>query len=386
MSSATGLTLTPVPQRRRQRPPRHLADLAVEERAGLAQDLGVPALRIKQIARHYFARHDRAAGHMTDLPANGREELVAAVLPELLHPVRTLEADSGMTRKTLWRLFDGALVESVLMGYSDRATLCVSSQAGCAMACPFCATGKGGLERNLSTAEIVDQVVDAASVLERGMLADSPARLSNIVFMGMGEPLANYKSLLGALRTMVAPAPNGLGLSARNITVSTVGLVPRIRQLAQEQLPVTLALSLHAPDDELRDELVPINTRFTVQQTVEAAWEYARATRRRVSIEYAMMRGINDQAWRADMLAEVLNGFGDDFGDRWGWVHVNVIPLNEVPGSRFTRSSDEDTKEFVHRLRAEGISTTVRDTRGSDIDAACGQLAALEGEPSPDEV
>ena len=172
---------------------------------------------------------------------------------------------------------------------------------------------------------------------------------------------------------MVAPAPAGLGLSARNITVSTVGLVPRMKQLATEGIPVTLALSLHAPDDELRNELVPINTRFSVAETVEAAWDYAKATKRRVSIEYAMMRDINDQAWRADLLADVLNAYGD-----WGWVHVNLIPLNEVPGSKFTRSRDEDMDEFVRRLEAKGISTTIRDTRGSDIDAARGQLAASE--------
>src|SRR5690606_20117360 len=302
-----------------------------------------------------------------------RDAIVGALLPPLLSQVRVLEADKGTTRKTLWRLFDNALVESVLMRYSDRATICVSSQAGCGMACPFCATGQGGLQRNMSTAEIIDQVVDASHAMESGLVAGGPGRLSNVVFMGMGEPMANYKAMIGAVRRMVAPAPDGLGMSARNITVSTVGLVPRMKQLATEGIPVTLALSLHAPDDELRNDLVPINTRFSVAETVEAAWDYARITKRRVSIEYAMMRDINDQAWRADLLGDVLNSYGD-----WGWVHVNLIPLNPTPGSKWTASRREHEREIVRRLEAEGIPTAARDTRGSVIDGACGQLAAVE--------
>jgi 23S rRNA (adenine2503-C2)-methyltransferase len=241
------------------------------------------------------------------------------------------------------------------------------------MACPFCATGQGGLQRNMSTAEIVEQVVAGARALARDEVPGGPARVSNVVFMGMGEPLANYRAVTGALHRLTDKAPDGLGLSARGITVSTVGLVPRIRQLADEGLPVTLALSLHAPDDELRDELVPINTRFKVRDAVEAAWEYARRTRRRVSVEYAMMRGINDQGWRADLLADVLTSYGD-----WGWVHVNLIPLNPTPGSKWTASDPRDEREFVRRLEARGVPTTVRDTRGREIDGACGQLAAAE--------
>jgi 23S rRNA (adenine2503-C2)-methyltransferase len=325
------------------------------------------------LSRHYFARLADDPEQMTDLPAGQRAELVEGLLPKVLTEVRTQEADRGKTRKTLWRLFDGALVESVLMRYPDRVTMCVSSQAGCGMACTFCATGQGGLQRNMSTAEIIEQVVAGARALARNEVAGGPGRVSNIVFMGMGEPLANYKAVLGAVRRMTDPSPDGLGMSARGITVSTVGLVPRIMELAGEGIPVTLALSLHAPDDELRAELVPVNTRWSVAEALDAAWHYASVTKRRVSIEYAMMRDINDQGWRADLLADLLNARGN-----WGWAHVNLIPLNEVPGSRFTRSRDEDTAEFVRRLEARGISTTVRDTRGSDIDAACGQLAALE--------
>ena len=374
------LPLVLEPPRGRGKPPRHLADFSAEERKAAAEELGLPAYRVKQVAHHYFGRLQRDAALMTDLPAAQRDAIAAALLPDLLTQVRVLEADRGTTRKTLWRLFDGALVESVLMRYTDRATVCVSSQAGCGMACPFCATGQGGLQRNMSAAEIVDQVVDAAAAMAHGLVAGGPGRLSNVVFMGMGEPLANYKAVVAAVRRMTAPAPDGLGLSARNITVSSVGLAPRMRQLADEGVPVTLALSLHAPDDELRDELVPINTRHSVEDAVSAARHFFDVTGRRVSIEYAMMRDINDQAWRADLLADVLlaqAGSGERSGGR-GWVHVNLIPLNEVKGSRFTRSRDEDTEEFVRRLEAKGISTTIRDTRGDEIDAACGQLAATE--------
>ena len=368
------LPLVMAEPRGRAKPPRHLADLSLEERTAYAAELGLPAFRAKQLSTHYFDRLVDDPAEMTDLPAERRDEIALAFLPTLMTPVRTLEADRGTTRKTLWRLFDNALVESVLMRYPDRVTMCVSSQAGCGMACPFCATGQGGLQRIMSTAEIVEQVVAGARSLARGEVPGGPARGSNVVFMGMGEPLANYKAVVGAVRRLTEPAPSGLGMSARGVTVSTVGLVPRINQLADLGIPVTLALSLHAPDDELRNELVPINTRFSVDETVDAAWNYARVTKRRVSIEYAMMRGINDQAWRADLLADVLRARGD-----WGWVHVNLIPLNPTPGSKWTASDPADEREFVRRLERKGIPTTVRDTRGREIDGACGQLAAVEG-------
>ncbi len=359
--------------RGRKKPPRHLADLSADERKALVTELGLPGFRAKQLSTHYFSRLVDDPAQMTDLPAADREQVVSALLPELMTPLRTLEADKGTTRKTLWKLFDGALVESVLMRYPDRATMCVSSQAGCGMACPFCATGQGGLQRNMSAAEIVEQVVAGARSLARGEVPGGPGRVSNVVFMGMGEPMANYKAVIGAIRRLTDKAPDGLGMSARGVTLSTVGLVPRINQLADEGIPVTLALSLHAPDDELRNELVPINTRWSVHEAVEAAWNYARRTKRRVSIEYAMMCDINDQAWRADLLGDVLTSYGD-----WGWVHVNLIPLNPTPGSKWTASRPEVEREFVRRLEAKGVPTTVRDTRGSEIDGACGQLAATD--------
>jgi 23S rRNA (adenine2503-C2)-methyltransferase len=361
----------------RRKPPRHLADLTLAERADAVTEAGEPAFRAKQLSHHYFSRLVDDPADMTDLPAGSRDRLVEALLPPLMTPLSTQQTDAGTTRKTLWRLFDGALVESVLMRYPDRVTMCVSSQAGCGMACPFCATGQGGLQRNMSAAEIVEQVLAGARALARDEVAGGPGRVSNVVFMGMGEPMANYKAVMGAVRRLTAPAPEGLGMSARGVTVSTVGLVPRMRQLTTEGIPVTLALSLHAPDDELRNELVPVNTRWNVREAVEAAWQYAATTKRRVSIEYAMIKDVNDQAWRADLLGDVLTSYGE-----WGWVHVNLIPLNPTPGSRWTASRPEDEREFVRRLQAKGIPTTVRDTRGQEIDGACGQLAVPSGAAS----
>ena len=355
------LTLTE--PRPRKAPPRHLADLDLDGCRSVLSDIGQPAFRAKQLRRQYFGRHVSDAKLMTDLPAAAREAIGEALLPKLLEPVRLDDCDNGRTVKAVWRLHDGALVESVIMAYPDRITACVSSQAGCGMACPFCATGQGGLTRNLTTAEIVDQVVNCARIAaERGL-----GRLSHIVFMGMGEPLANWARLKAALHLITDPVPDGVGLSARHVTVSTVGLVPAIGKLAAEGLPVTLAVSLHAPDDELRDELVPINTRWKVAEVLDAAWEYAALTKRRVSIEYAMIRDVNDQPWRADLLGELLAG---------KLVHVNLIPLNPTPGSRWDASPKAVEAEFVRRLRAAGVSTTVRDTRGQEIDGACGQLAA----------
>jgi 23S rRNA (adenine2503-C2)-methyltransferase len=283
----------------------------------------------------------------------------------------------------------------------------VSSQAGCGMACPFCATGQAGLTRNLSTAEIVAQVVAGARALADGQIPDGPARVSddplkrprvsdappkpprvsddppkrprvsddppkpprvsNVVFMGMGEPLANYANVVAAVRRITDPVPEGMGISQRSVTVSTVGLVPAIKRLTGEGLSVTLAVSLHAPDDELRDTLVPVNRRWKVAEVLDAAWDYAAVTGRRVSIEYALIRDINDQAWRADLLGSLLAGH---------LVHVNLIPLNPTPGSKWTASRPGVQEEFVRRVAAHGVAVTVRDTRGREIDGACGQLAA----------
>ena len=358
--------------KRRGKPPKHFADLTPEERVASVVEAGEPAFRAKQLATHYFTHYTSDASKMTDLPAKSREALATTMFPELMRPTRKLEADGGTTVKTLWHLFDEAKVESVLMRYPQRTTLCVSSQAGCGMACPFCATGQLGLTRNLSTAEILEQVRAAFRSLADGEIPGGVTRLNNLVFMGMGEPLANYKAVIETVRALVAPQPEGFGMSARNITVSTVGLVPAMQKLTKEGIPVTLALSLHAPDDDLRSELVPINTRWSVDETLDTARNYFEVTGRRVSIEYALIKDMNDHAWRADLLGEKLNARGR------GWVHVNPIPLNPTPGSIWTASDRDVEDEFVARLRGHGIPTTIRDTRGSDIDGACGQLAAEE--------
>ncbi|VTR10169.1 23S rRNA m(2)A-2503 methyltransferase [Clostridioides difficile] len=356
---------------RRGRPPTHFADLDAAGRVAALAELGLPKFRADQLARQYYARLNGNVDEMTDLPATSREAVRDKLFPQLLTPVRHISCDDDSTRKTLWRLHDGTLLESVLMRYTERNTLCISSQAGCGMACPFCATGQGGLDRNLSTAEIVDQVRAAARALRDGEIGE-PGRLSNVVFMGMGEPLANYKRVVSAVRQITSPAPDGLGISARSVTVSTVGLAPSIRRLADEGLAVTLAVSLHTPDDELRDTLVPVNNRWSVAEVLEAARYYADTTGRRVSIEYALIRDVNDQPWRADLLGEKLHRALGSL------VHVNLIPLNPTPGSEWDASPKPVEREFVRRVREQGVSCTVRDTRGQEIAAACGQLAAEE--------
>ena len=351
---------------RRGLPPQHFADLDDDGAAAAVAELGLPNFRAKQLANQYFGRLIADPELMTDLPAAVRGQVADALFPRLLSVVRSVECDAGDTRKTLWRAGDGTTFESVLMRYPQRNTVCISSQAGCGMACPFCATGQGGLTRNLSTAEILEQVRAAGAA----MRDEHKGRLSNIVFMGMGEPLANYNRVLSVVRRIIAAPPHGFGISARSVTVSTVGLAPAIRKLADEQLGVTLALSLHAPDDELRDTLVPVNNRWKVAEALDAARYYADVTGRRVSIEYALIRDVNDQPWRADLLGKRLHGALGPL------VHVNLIPLNPTPGSEWDASPKPVEREFVKRVRERGVSCTVRDTRGREIAAACGQLAA----------
>lgn len=360
-------------------PPVHLADLSLPERQAKLKELGLPAFRAKQLSVHYFQHFTTDPEAMSDLPKERREDLVKEMFPTLLTEVKRLTTDNGDTIKFLWRLFDGSLVESVLMRYPGRITLCVSSQCGCGMNCPFCATGQAGLTRNMSSAEILDQIVQANRVIKEGGLGGKrrdgghdAERVTNIVFMGMGEPLANYKRVMNAVHRMAADVPEGLGMSARHITVSTVGLVPAINKLAEENIPVTFALSLHAPDDELRDELIPVNSRWKVDEALDAAYNYYRVTGRRVSIEYALIKDMNDHPWRADLLAKKLNARGR------GWVHVNPIPLNPTPGSIWTSPEPHVTRDFINHLIDAGIPTTLRDTRGKEIDGACGQLAAAD--------
>ncbi|MEY2841750.1 MAG: hypothetical protein RLY74_891 [Actinomycetota bacterium] len=353
----------------RAKPPQHFADLSREDRRGWIQELGLPAFRANQISTHYFQHHNDDPDTWSDFPANARALVKEKVLPKLLTPVRSISCDGGKTRKDLWRLHDGVLVESVLMRYTDRATVCISSQAGCGMNCPFCATGQAGLTRNLTAGEITAQVVAAARACESGEIAGGPIRLSNVVFMGMGEPLANYNAVLQSIRNITTAIPDGLGIGARSVTLSTVGIVSGIEKLIEESIPVTLAVSLHTPDDELRDTLVPINERWKVSEVLAAADKYSDKTGRRYSIEYALIRDVNDQAWRADLLGRLLKNRN---------AHVNLIPLNPTPGSKWTASRKEDERAFVRTLENYGVPVTVRDTRGREIDGACGQLAASE--------
>jgi 23S rRNA (adenine2503-C2)-methyltransferase len=338
----------------KKKSPIHLADLTVAERKARAEELGLPAFRANQLAVHFFTHHSDDMESFTDIPKELRAPLTDAFLPKLLTLVRSVTCDGGKTRKDLWRLHDGVLVESVLMRYTDRTTVCISSQAGCG---------------NLTAAEITAQVVMAAKACDLGEMPGGPTRLSNVVFMGMGEPMANYKSVMQSIRNITNPQPDGLGIGARSVTLSTVGLVSGIEKLIAEDLPVTLAISLHTPDDELRDSLVPVNSRWKVKEVLAAADKYEAKTGRRYSIEYALIRDINDQAWRADLLGRMLKNKN---------AHVNLIPLNPTPGSKWTASRSEDEAAFVEILEGYGVPVTVRDTRGREIDGACGQLAASQ--------
>ena len=315
---------------------------------------GEPAYRARQVWDGLY-RRGVDPEDLTDLPLALRSRLAEA-LPTALTAVTTSTSDGGDTSKWLWELPDGARIETVLMHYDDRTTVCVSTQAGCAMACGFCATGQSGFERHLSRGEIVEQVV-------RARRTAAPRRVSNVVFMGMGEPLANYDGTWGAVERLHAD----LGISARHLTISTVGLVPGIRRLAAEALPVNLAVSLHLADDERRDELVPINRRYPLAALAEACHEYLEAKGRRLSFEWALIDGVNDTDVDARQLADYARPLR---------AHVNLIPLNPTPGYPVRGSTPARVREFRDRLRALGINATVRQNRGTEIDAACGQLRA----------
>jgi 23S rRNA (adenine2503-C2)-methyltransferase len=308
-----------------------------------------PAYRARQVASWIYTRFARTFDDMTDLPAGMRAELAARFGEIRPAPSTVLSADDGDTLKAL---FPGSY-ETVAMRYrGGRRTVCISSQAGCGLGCTFCATGQMGLLRNLSAFEIVSQVLWAGEVFGE--------RPTNVVLMGMGEPLANYDAVLEAVHSI----HDDVGISARRIVVSTVGLVPQIRRLAEDPLPVTLALSLHAPDDETRNELVPVNRRWPVAECLAAAEEFRRAHGRRVSVEYALIDGVNDHPWQATELARLL---------RRSDIHVNLIPLNPTPG--YGVPASPRVQDFADELRGAGVNVTVRDTRGREIDAACGQLA-----------
>ena len=329
--------------------PEGLADLLPDE----------PAYRARQLEQWLYRSPVLDVAEMSNL-----SKLLRSQLRPLLWPFDvTLEqsADSGTTRKWLLRCQDGASIEAVLMGYRNRNTLCISSQAGCAMGCTFCATGQFGFERHLEAGEIVAQIAYARASLRARPMPGTPERLTNIVFMGMGEPLANYRRVREALRRMIEV----MGMSARAITVSTVGVVPGIRRLADDPWPVNLAISLHAAEDERRSSLVPLNKRYPIAELIDAAQYYFRSKGRRISIEWTLISGKNDDDEEARRLAAIARRMR---------AHINVIALNPTPLSNDRPPEGARVREFIDTLRDEGANVTLRDTRGSDIDAACGQL------------
>ena len=323
----------------------------------LAGDLSdQPRYRIDQIWEGWY-RQLLGTDDLTTAPKALRARL-AESYPESLEAVAQSVDVTGDTTKFLWRMHDGATIETVLMLYPERATVCVSTQAGCAMACGFCATGQAGFERQLHVGEIVEQVIRAARVAAEGPI---PRRVSNIVFMGMGEPLANYDATWAAVERL----HGDVGISARHLTVSTVGIIPGIRRLATEALPVNLAVSLHAANDELRTELVPVNRRDPLDALADACAEYLDAKNRRLSFEWAMIAGTNDRDSDAAELAAYARRLK---------AHINLIPLNPTPGYPTVGSSMQRVREFRDYLVDLGANATIRANRGTDIDAACGQL------------
>lgn len=321
---------------------------------------GEPRFRTQQLWKGLYERCE-PLDDLTDLPAALRARL-ADELPLALTPVTESVSEDGDTVKTLWELVDGTRVETVLMHYDKRSTVCISSQAGCAMDCGFCATGQAGFDRHLSVGEIVEQVV-------RSIWTARPRRVSNIVFMGMGEPLANYDAMWGAVERI----HGALGLSARHITVSTVGIVPGIRRLADEALPVNLAVSLHAANNTLRDELVPINRKYPLEDLLVACADHLAAKNRRISFEWAMIDGVNDREQDAHELAQLARAVR---------AHINLIPLNPTPGYPVLGTPMAGVRAFRQLLDDLGANATVRQNRGTEIDAACGQLRAAN-EPKP---
>ena len=315
---------------------------------------GHPRYRAQQVWDALYTQR-RPLETTTNLPAALRNE-IAAAFPLSLSTITEQQGDRGMTRKMLYGTRDSAQIETVLMISPNRATVCVSSQAGCAMGCTFCATGQAGFERQLDTDEIIEQILVAGH--------GSPQPVTNVVFMGMGEPLANYDATWAAIERI----HGDLGISARRITVSTVGVVPGIRRLARETIPVTLAVSLHAADDRLRNTMIPLNRRYPLSELIAAAHEYARARGRRVTFEYACIEGVNDQPEHALRLAELLRPLGP-LG-----AHVNLIPLNQTRDFAGHAPMMDQIRDFADLLYDHGLNATVRRNRGTDIDAACGQL------------
>lgn len=331
-----------------------LKDLSPEELKQLFIEWGEPAYRARQLMEWMYQHGVTDFAEMTNLSKALRERLAAEADLGVIRTLLEQQSQDG-TRKFLFQLADGVTVESVLIPDGDRLTACISSQAGCGIGCSFCATALGGLIRNLRVSEIIDQLLRVREA--------AGARIDNVVMMGMGEPLANYRSVLQAIRTMIHP--QGLGIGQRHITISTSGVVPAIRRLAHEGLQTVLAVSLHAPTDELRDQLVPLNKKYPIDSLLEACSYYVATTGRRVTFEYVLIRDVNDSDAMAERLAALLRPIHS---------HVNLIPLNPVPETGYERPLPTRVQQFATILQDAGLPVTVRKEKGTDIDAACGQL------------
>ena len=340
--------------------PAALLDLSLDELQNLFQSWSEPPYRAKQVWSRLYQKLAASFDEMTELSRALREKLAQEAVIGRLTPRAEQRSSDGQTRKLLFVLPDGAQVESVLMGYERRRTTCISTQAGCAMNCSFCATGQGGFQRNLTSGEIIEQILHFARELA---ISHPPSRITNIVFMGMGEPFANYDHVMAAVRRL--NDPQGFNLGARRMTVSTVGLVQGIRKLASEDIQINLAVSLHAATDELRNQLVPINKRYPLSEIMSAVREYIERTHRRVSFEWALIEGVNDTPEQARALAQLIKG---------RLCHVNLIPLNPTSGYPGAASTRERIAAFRSALAAAGIPNTLRLRRGIDIQAGCGQL------------
>ncbi len=335
-----------------------LLDLAFAALVDHLVDLGEPRYRAAQLWRAVYADLVTSYEAITTLPQGLRTKLEACLPWEALMCAQSHASADGRTTKVLWKLQDGETIESVLMRYDSRATACLSTQVGCAMGCQFCDTGQSGFRRNLSIGEIIGQALAHARTLR-----DEGRRLSNIVFMGMGEPMDNYDATLGTIRTM--NDPKGMGIGARAFTLSTVGIIPGIRRLANESIQVNLAVSLHTADNQLRNSLVPANRTHPLPKLLDACRAYIEKTHRRVSFEVALIAGINDSIDHARQMAKSLRGM---------LCHVNLIPFNTIRKSAWKGSDVEQIHRFKSILSDAGIPTSVRQSRGEDIRAACGQL------------
>ncbi|MCK5584962.1 23S rRNA (adenine(2503)-C(2))-methyltransferase RlmN [Candidatus Bipolaricaulota bacterium] len=339
-----------------------LLDLSFEDLIASLVELDEPSFRATQIWRAVFKDLASSYSDMTTLSKSLRQRLESAIPWPRINTLQTLASSDGQTSKLLLQLEDGETVELVVMRYAKRNTACISTQVGCAMDCQFCATGQSGFRRDLTAAEIVGQVLTAARLLQ-----SESERLSNIVFMGMGEPLANYEATLQSIRTL--NDPQGFSLGARSFTISTVGIVPGIRRLSQENLQVNLAVSLHTVDEALRNRLVPINQRYPVADIVRVCRAYVEKTHRRVTFEIALIAGVNDSDSQARQVADALRGV---------LCHVNIIPFNPIANSSWRPSLGDRVQSFAHIIESAGFPVTIRQSRGADIQAACGQLRAQE--------